>query len=211
MTDFQKPPAGIKKMNKSVNVFLSSVVLLASSGALVHAASPGAYLGAGAGYSALEPASDAEMLDEGGLGGRLFLGYNFNHYFGVESNYSTFFKTRYVLNDYQNIAIDYKLNALSLVAKGYLPLSQDDPFNLYGSFGVAQVYADIDAKVNLDTVLSDSDSGLVPTIGLGASYDINQRITASLECSVFGKKHADYSHFGIQSSALATFNLAYKF
>ena len=91
-------------MNKAVNVFLSSVVLLAATGELVNAATPGAYLGAGAGYSALEPAADAETLDEGGLGGRVFVGYNFNHYFGLESNYSTFFKTRYVLNDYQNVA-----------------------------------------------------------------------------------------------------------
>ena len=198
-------------MNKAVNVFLSSVVLLAATGELVNAATPGAYLGAGAGYSALEPAADAEMLDEGGLGGRVFVGYNFNHYFGLESNYSTFFKTRYVLNDYQNVAIDYKLNALSLVAKGYLPLPEDGPFNLYASLGAAQVYADIDAKVNLNTFLSDSDSGLVPVVGFGASYDLNKRLTAVLDCSVFGKKKADYSHFGIRSSALATLGLAYKF
>lgn len=198
-------------MSKAVNVFFSSVVLLAATSALVNAASPGPYLGVGAGYSTLEPASDAEMVNEGGLGGRAFVGYNFNHYFGLESNYATFFKTRYVLNDYQNVAIDYKLNALSAVAKGYLPLSEDGPFNLYASLGVAQMYADIDAKVNLNTFLSDSDSGLVPVLGFGASYDLNKRFTAVFDCSVFGKKKADFSHFGIQRSALATLGLAYKF
>ena len=200
-----------REMCKAVSVFISSVVLLAVSSELVNAASPGAYLGAGAGYSALEPVIDAEMLDDGGLGGRVFVGYNFNHYFGLESNYATFFKTRYVLNDYQNVAIDYKLNALSLVAKGYLPLPEDGPFNLYASLGVAQAYADMDAKVNLSTFLNDSDSGLVPAFGFGASYDLNKRLTAVLDCTALGKKKADYSHFGIQSSAMATFGLAYKF
>ena len=198
-------------MNKAVNVFLSSVALLVAMGELANAATPGAYLGAGAGYSALEAASDADKLDQGGLGGRAFAGYNFNHYFGLESNYSTFFKTRYVLNDYRNVAIDYKLNALSLVAKGYIPLPEDAPFNLYASLGAAQVYADIDAKVNLSTFFSDSDSGLVPVFGFGANYDINKRLTAVLDCSLFGKKKADYSHFGVQSSMLATLSLAYKF
>lgn len=198
-------------MSKAVGVFFSSVVLLAVTSEFVNAASPGAYLGAGAGYSALQPVIDAQMIDEGGLGGRVFVGYNFNHYFGLESNYATFFKTRYVLNDYQNVSIDYKLNALSLQAKGYLPLPEDGPFNLYASVGVAQAYADIDAKVNLSAFLSDSDSGLVPVLGFGVSYDVNQHVTAVLDGAVLGPKKADYSHFGIQSGALATLGLAYKF
>ena len=198
-------------MSKAVNVFLSSVVLFASTTTLVSAASPGAYLGAGGGYSALEPAADATMLNDGGLGGRFFAGYNFNQYFGIESNYSTFYKTRYTPNDYQNLSIDYQLNALSLVAKGYLPLAEGSPFNLHASIGAAQVYADIDAMNQSTKLLSDSDSGLVATIGFGASYDINQHVTADLEASVFGNKEGNYSHFGIQSAALATLGLAYKF
>ena len=197
-------------MNKAVNVFLSSVVLFASTTTLVSAASAGPYLGAGGGYSGLEPAADADMLDDGGLAGRVFVGYNFNHYFGLESNYSTFFKTRYVLDDYQNIGLDYKLTALSFVAKGCLPLAEDSPFNLHASLGAAQVYADIDATVNSKTFLSDSDSGLVPTIGFGASYDISKHLAADLEASIFGKKEADHSHFGIRSAALVTLGLAYK-
>ena len=197
-------------MSKAVNVFLSSVVLFASTTTLVSAATPGAYLGAGGGYSALEPASDADMVDSGGLGGRVFAGFNFNRYFGIESNYSTFFKTRYVLDDYQNVGLDYKLNALSLVVKGYLPLAEDGPLNLHASLGAAQAYANIDATVNSNAFLSDSDSGLVPTIGFGASYDMNKHVTADLEASIFGKKESDYSHFGIQSAALVTLGLAYK-
>ncbi len=195
-------------MNKGIKVLLP-VVLFVSAG--LNAATPGAYIGAGAGYSELQSAEGAEKVDEGGLGGRAFLGYNFNHYFGVETNYSTIYKTRYTLNEYQNVAVDYKLNALSLVVKGYLPISTSGAFNLYGLAGLAQVYGDIDARVDYMSILQDSDNGIVPTLGLGASYDINQRITAHLEVSGFGSKEPDNNHFGIPQSSLATFGLAYKF
>lgn len=198
-------------MSKAVNVFFSGVVLFVALSESVSAASIGPYLGVGAGYSALEPASDAQMEDDGGLGGRFFAGYNFNQYFGVESNYVRFFKTRYVLNDYQNVAIDYKLAALSVVAKGYLPIPSDGPFNLYASIGAAQAYADIDAKVHSTTFLSESESGVVPVLGFGASYDFNKRFMTVFDCSLTGKKKADDNHFGIQSGALATVGLAYKF
>lgn len=198
-------------MSKAVNVFFSSVVLLAALSEPVHAASIGPYFGVGAGYSALQPASDAYMEDEGGLGGRVFAGYNFNQYFGLESNYARFFKTRYVLNDYQNVAIDYKLAALSVVAKGYLPFPENGPFNLYASIGAAQAYADIDANVHSTTFFIESASGVVPVLGFGASYDLNKRFMTVLDCALYGKKKADDNHFGIRSGALATVGLAYKF
>ena len=82
-------------MNKAVNVFLSTVALFIATGELANAASPGAYIGGGAGLSGSEAVSDAQMLKDSGLGGRAFVGYNFNRYFGVEGSYSTFFKTTY--------------------------------------------------------------------------------------------------------------------
>lgn len=197
-------------MNKSVSVLLSTAALLIATGNIANAATPGAYLGGGLGLSAYEPVSDAQMKTDGGLGGRAFAGYNFNRYFGLEGAYSTFYKTTYLLNDYQNLAIDYSLNALSFVAKGYLPLSENNTTNLYGLLGVAQSFADINAKYHQTSIFSDSDTGVVPVLGLGASYEMNQHFTTSLECSFFGKKDADANHFGIQQAALVTLNLAYK-
>ena len=198
-------------MNKAVSTCLSTVALLVITGGLANAASPGAYVGGGAGLSGLEPVSDAQMVHDNGFGGRAFAGYNFNRYFGVEGAYSSFFKTSYLLNDYQNLAIDYKLNALSIVAKGYLPLSDANTTNLYGLVGVAQSYADINAKYYTVSLFSDSDNAIVPVVGLGASHDINQHFTTALELSFFGDKKADIHHFGIQRAALVTANLAYKF
>lgn len=196
-------------MNKSVNLLLSTAALLIATGNIANAATPGAYFGGGLGLSGMENVSDAEMKNDSGFAGRVFSGYNFNRYFGLEGAYSTFYKTTYLLNDVQNLAIDYKLNSLSLVAKGYLPLSQDNTTSLYGLLGVAQSYADIDAKYHQASILSDFDTGIVPVFGLGASYDINKHFTTSLEGSFFGKKDGDTNHFGIQRVALVTLNLAY--
>ncbi len=200
-----------KKMNKVVNIALSTAALLIATGNIANAATPGAYIGGGAGLSGYEQVSDAQMQDDNGFGGRAFVGYNFNRYFGVEGSYSSFFKATYLLNDNQNVAIDYKLNAFSVVAKGYLPLSEDNSTNLYGLVGVAQSYADIDLKYRQTTIARDSDNGIVPVFGVGASYEINKHLTTSVEASLFGNKEADDNHFGIQRAALATLNLAYKF
>lgn len=197
-------------MNKSVSILLSTAALLVATGSMANAATPGAYLGGGIGVSGMKDAPDFQMKSDSGLAGRAFAGYNFNRYFGLEGAYSTFYKTTYVLNDFQTLSIDYKLNALSLVAKGYIPLSQDNTTNLYGLLGVSQSYADIDAKYHQTNLFSDSDTGVVPVLGLGASYDINKHFTSSLEASFFGKKDGDVSHFGIQQAALVTLNLAYK-
>ena len=199
------------KMNKSVSTLLSTAALLIATSSIANAASPGAYIGGGAGLSGMEPVSDAQMVSDSGLGARAFAGYNFNRYFGLEGAYSSFYKTTYQSNDFQNVSIDYKLNALSLVAKGYLPLSDANTTNLYGLVGVAQSYADIDAKYNQVSLFSDSDSAIVPVFGLGASHDFNKHFTTALELSVFGSREADIHHFGIQRAALVTGNLAYKF
>lgn len=177
----------------------------------LNAASPGAYLGAGAGYSVLENSSIAMKDKEGGLGGRGFIGYNFNHYLGVETNYSSMNRTQYRLYDYPAVTIDYRLNALSLVLKGYIPISDSGAFNLFGLIGAAQMYSNSHVNYNLDTYLSDSNSTLVPNLGFGASYDLTQRFTTSFEVSGFGEKDSDYYHLGIPQSSLATLSLAYKF
>lgn len=195
-------------MNYRIDILLP-IALLACTG--LNAATPGAYIGAGAGYSRLQDADGAQQVNEGGFGGRAFLGYNFNHYIGVETNYASMYKTRYALNDYQNVAVDFKLNALSFVAKGYLPLSNTGAFNVYGLIGAAEVFGDVDARVDYSSVLKDSNNAIVPTIGLGVSYDINQKLTTSFEFSAFGKNDARYNQLGIPESELATLGLAYHF
>jgi hypothetical protein len=193
----------------TITTLITSTLLI--SAAELNAASPGAYLGAGAGYSVLDDSSLATKEKDGGLGGRGFIGYNFNHYLGVETNYTSMFRTKYRLNDYPGLTIDYRLNALSLVLKGYLPISDSGAFNLYGLIGAAQMYSNSHVNYHLNTYLTDSDSALVHNLGFGASYDLTQRFSTSFEISGFGEKDSDYYHLGIPQSSLATLSLAYKF
>lgn len=180
----------------------------------LHAADPGSYLGAAAGYSSSGAEKGATKVENGGPGGRAFLGYNFNHFLGIETNYTSIYKTKYAItgDQYQdNFTLENKVNALSFVAKGYLPLPNSKAFSLYGLVGAAQMYSNISTKFNYMDFLKESNKGLVPTAGVGATYEVNPRFTTGLEVSGFGEKKKDYNHFGVPQTTLATLNLAYKF
>lgn len=196
-------------MNKAIKLGLIPVVLFMNSG-LINAATPGAYFGLGIGASSLEPQFGLYKDKESGFGGRVFAGYNFNRYLGLETNYSTLGKTRYFDINYPQFAGDYTLSALSLVGKAYLPFSDENPFNLYAQVGAAQVYGKYDVVYHSVSLVRSSDHGFVPTAGIGATYDINQRLTLGLEFSGFGEIESSY-RLGVPSSALATLSLAYKF
>lgn len=193
-------------MKKLTQLKLASAVLFISSG-LVHAATPGAYLGLGLGQGTIDPQANGSRYDDNVFAGRGFFGYNFNHHFGLEANYTGFDKLRY--GD-SFLSLDYTSHALSLVAKGYLTFSENGPFNLYGLLGVAEVSNKLNLVSYNTSLVSLSDNGFVPTLGLGASYDINENLTAGLEVSGFGEKRND-AGLGIPSSGLATLSLAYKF
>lgn len=196
-------------MNKAIKSGLLPIALFINSG-LVNAAATGPYLGGGAGIGILENQQGLIKEHEGQLGGRVFLGYNFNRFLGIETNYSALGKTRYFDINYPSISADYTLNALSLVGKVYLPFS-DDKLNIYGLFGAAQVYGDLDARYNARSFLTGTSKDIVPTAGFGASYDINQNLALGLELSGFGEIKTTDTRLGVPNSALATLSLAYKF
>lgn len=196
-------------MNKVIQSGLLSLALCTTP-TLLNAATPGAYIGGGAGVSQLNIDSDLNRVNDNVFGGRVFFGYNFNNYFGIEANYSNLNKTRFYLGDNPFVNGEYSINALSLVGKLYLPLGTEGRANLYILGGAAQAYGDFDLTYQSMSVLNISDNGIVPTVGLGINYDINEKFTAGLEVSGFGEKN-DPDTFGIPASSLATLSLAYKF
>lgn len=200
-------------MNNNLKMFLSSMILLANA-ELVHSVTPGAYFGAGGGYSRLQNQEDFANKNEGGFGGRLFFGYNLVDFFGIEANYTAFDNTQYQWNQNRNISVNYQLNAFDLVGKLYIPT--EGPLNFYGLFGLAHVNADMDVKYRQFPILNDSSSGFVGTLGAGLNIDVSEHFQAGFEVSVFGDQEAsEYAdpvnrHFGFPGSTLATFSLAYK-
>lgn len=196
-------------MNKLIkNGLIPSVFLLGS--VAVHAITPGLYLGAGAGISGFDTPSNYYSERDTGFGGRVFAGYNFNQYLGLETNYASLGKKKYANSYFPITSGEYTLNALSFVGKVYLPLSDDSPLNIYGLVGGAEMFG----KYKYDHSWfgrNITESGFVPTAGLGVSYELSQRFTAGLEFSGFGQKKANSNHYGIPRSALGTISLGYRF
>ncbi|MBL7479413.1 outer membrane beta-barrel protein [Legionella bononiensis] len=196
-------------MNKVIKSSLLLMALCTTSTA-INAATPGAYIGGGAGLSHLNIDAGLNRVDDSVFGGRAFFGYNFNNYLGIEANYSGFNKTHLYLNNNPLVNGEYSINALSLVGKLYLPLGTDGRINLYILGGAAQSYGKFDVTYQSLSVLNFSDNGVVPTAGLGINYDINEQFTGGLELSGFGEKNDPYT-IGIPASSLLTLSLAYKF
>jgi opacity protein-like surface antigen len=194
-------------MNIAIKLGLVSLVLCSNS-QLINA-TPGAYFGGGAGIGRLAPEEGLNKREENVLGGRVFFGYNLNNYLGLEANYAALNKTHYYDLNYPLITGDYSLNALSLVGKLYLPLPQS-PVNLYVLLGAAQLLGNFDVTYQSRSLVNVSTNAIVPTAGVGVSYNLNHSLIANLEVSGFGKKQP-FDDLDIPQSMLATLSLAYQF
>ncbi|MGQ3892403.1 outer membrane beta-barrel protein [Legionella sp. CNM-4043-24] len=197
-------------MNKVIKMAVLPAALFLQSG-LTQAAVPGAYLGLGAGWGTLQEQQDYNKKEDSQFAGRAFAGFNFNRYFGLEVNYARFGTTRFLLNFNPNLGIDTSLNALSMVGKIYLPLSDNSPFNIYAMAGAAQMHARYSYLHDNQSFYRESASGLVATGGAGISYDINRHLSTSFEFSAYDEREASSDHLGIPGSALATLGLTYRF
>lgn len=197
-------------MNKAMKQGLVPALLLLGSG-LAHSITPGVYLGGGAGLGGWQTPSNFNTDKNSHFAGRGFVGYNFNQFFGLEADYTALGKTKYYYNYVPLTSADYSLNAISIVGKLYLPLSDNSPLNVYGLLGAAQMRGTLDRKFSSWAVGSIKDTAFVPTAGLGASYDLSQRFTAGLEFSGFGSKKSELGGLGIPTSGIGTLSLSYRF
>jgi OOP family OmpA-OmpF porin len=197
-----------------------------------NAATPGAYVGVGLGYSKINAPSKSMFQSSNSsmsvktqnqnsnIGGKLFAGYNFNQYFGLEAGYSMFASTtnKATVNN-TTASAKYSMNAASLVGKAYLPVQQQ--FNLYALGGAAEVYSTVNYSNNTNDVVtvtngltsgSKTTRALRPVYGVGASYDVNSHVTTGLEFShIQGKGNTNTSNKAIPSSNMLTLTAAYNF
>ncbi|EKD72186.1 MAG: OmpA-like protein transmembrane protein [uncultured bacterium] len=208
----------MNNMTKISAAIISSIALVG----LTHAVTPGAYVGAGLGASKLQTPSlsvtsaTSTSTSRGGLGGRLFAGYNVNKYFGVEGGYATYAPSTYKGTTATSTGkLKYSLDAINLVGKGYLPLA-DTGFNAYVLGGVAAVRS----KVRLSGTdvfdgvanVSKTNHALRPTYGAGVSYDFAQHVSTNLELShIQGKGNVRTSNSAIPSANMVSFNVGYNF
>jgi OOP family OmpA-OmpF porin len=221
-----------KKMTKLSMAMASSFMLIS----LANAATPGTYAGIGLGASNINAANNSMFLfsdnsttatqkrtsQESGLGGKLFVGYNFNPYLGLEANYATYASTtnKASVNN-SKASADYSMNTVSLVGKAYLPIQQD--FNVYALGGAAEVYSTVNYKNNSNGAITLNNNlalqngshtirKLRPTYGIGASYDVNSHFNTGLEFSrIQGNGNTQTNANAIPSANLLTLTAAYNF
>lgn len=220
-------------MKKTVKLSLAILSLSALTG-VANAAVPGAYAGLGLGASSLDTPSTQQIFNskqiqltggstsssKGGLGETLFAGYNFNQYFGVEGGFLNFANSTYKAN-YKAVSVNrsvkYSMDALDLVAKGYLPIPQSG-FNLYALGGLAYVNSEMKASQSspvhgLNDSRSRNNRAFRPMVGAGISYDFPQtNVTTALEYShIDGRGNTKTSTSAIPSANMIALKVAYNF
>lgn len=185
------------------------------------AATQGGYVGLGLGASRIQsedqdlvPASGVRNSNTlGGLGGRVFVGYNFNRYVGLEAGIAHYAPSKYnasEINGPGSASLKYSMNAIDLVGKAYLPIAESG-FNAYVLGGAARVNSK--QQINISNgVDSFSDSQTTrqirPIYGLGVSYDASNNVTTNLEFTQIKGKGSDSS---IPNANMLSLNVAYNF
>ncbi len=199
------------KLMASFTMSIASLLSIAAEAAI-----PGLYIGGqmGHGHAYIdrpnklnyvdEERKDFYDSDEGGFSGGLFVGYNFNRYFGIEGGYTQFAKNTYRITHsaysynfnasvQHNVEANFKTDAWSLVGKGYLPLDTLGynglaNVDLYAKLGFAYVTQQIDINQSFYQVdsmghemhASRHDSSRVnewrPTFGIGIGYSFNKNL-----------------------------------
>lgn len=206
----------------------AAVLSFAAFTSIANAATPGTYLGLGAGASRLETTSNkltsingtttSSSTKRGGLGERLFAGYNFNEYVGVEAGLAHYAKSSYDASAIgANASVDYNLNAFDVVGKGYLPFGEG--FNVYALAGAALVKSKTEVKANNARVFGQTgnhnynNSKIRPVYGIGVSYDIPQTgVTTNMELTrIVGTGNTSTNPRAIPNADMLSFNVAYNF
>jgi hypothetical protein len=206
----------MKKMTK-----ISTVVATLLIAGAANAITPGAYVGVGAGGSILrtpdvssEPGVSTSDK-RGGLGGRLFAGYNLNNNFGLEAAFAAYASST-AKASVSNISTSQKdsLNALSIVAKGYLPIP-DTGLNAYVLGGLAEVRNQLRTTghgIPANLIGTTTTNALRPTYGVGMSYDLPSQMTTSVELSrIQGRGNMKTSDSAIPNADMVSLNLGYNF
>lgn len=149
-------------MKKSLFALALVAAALAASAAQANAQTPGFYgaLGVTQSHASLGDISD---VGRDAIGGTVALGASFNNHFAVEASYADF--------GHRNIGgsgLDASSVGLHVVAK--MPVTKE--VSLYLKPGVTQTRADVDG------VSEHKNRG---TLGMGATYAINDRIALQTE------------------------------
>lgn len=189
--------------NKILFIILA---MLASINA--HAALKGSYVGGQLGFGKthqdlLTTSSSPDFITSGssgkntGIAGRMYGGFLFNRYFGLEGGYTKFSETKtrsYTtqLNTMTGGILTtqasgkVKTFAVDVVGKGIIPFNNG--FNLYGKMGVAYLrgvgntYYSMQEPGFIDSSIrvNNGATRIFPTYGVGAGYELTHHVSTDV-------------------------------
>jgi OOP family OmpA-OmpF porin len=146
-------------------------------------------------------------VDKNNFAGRVYLGYQFNKYISTELGYEDLgtVDINHILHT-PGMNSSIKQQAGDLIAKASLPIG--DHFNVFALGGGA--YADFSQDnnnlANYSNVGNKGEvSGIRPTYGVGASYDVNRKLSLDLSWRQI------YGGSDVQSVNFTGVGLAYHF
>lgn len=124
--------------------------------------------------------------DDTDTGFKIFGGYQFTRNFAIEGGYTNLGKARLdsVITSGGSGTVDgeWKGFSIDVAALGIIPLG--DRFSFFGRAGVSIWTLDADVTVSGPggtSTISESESGVSPLLGIGAAYNITEKITIRAE------------------------------
>lgn len=174
-------------MNKKLGMAVLGAVFLLP----LTAQAEGAYVGfnAGRAQQKLSIDEDGSSGKDSATGYKLYGGYEFNQYFGVQGGYVDMGKGKGSYDDgVVNGTLNSKIKSLYIAAIGSLPVNQQ--FSLFGKLGVSRnrvKFADNWVEAGVAGFYSDSKTRTTPLIGVGAEYRFTKHLAAVAEYEDFGK------------------------
>lgn len=119
-------------------------------------------------------------------GWKVYTGYQFNKYLGVEGGYAN-------LNDVTATTGTLRTNVVSdawtLAAVGALPVT--DKLSVIGKVGAAYVLSEIKAKAGTALTVTSGDDSYEPYYGVGVSYALLDNVSLRAEWERFDRKDLD--------------------
>lgn len=183
-------------------ITLAVAAALALGAAPAMAQDSGFYAGVGVGTFNLDAGDvDGFDFDENDTGFRVFGGWEFNQYFGIEAGYDSGAKTSDTVGDIAvdgaEADIDLDVNGFDLMLVGTLPIGET--FYAFGKVGMIAWDAELDAEVREDdgeggvitTLLSADDSGEDFAYGGGFGMNLGENVRAQAEYTAYDISDVD--------------------
>ena len=206
-----------------IKKYLITGIMTLSMPAAIYADTPGFYLGLEGGYTNTHNINQDVATTTGGVavltpsnkgvGGRAFMGFNINQYFGIEGGFTHYAPSTYTLPGGVILAAGNPVghpviteNGFDLVGKGMWSFPYG--FGIFGKAGVAIIRtskAGTFTTSSTGTIATGTTNYVRPTAGLGLTYNLTQAWQTQFTVTRV------FSGSGFQSADLIALGISYHF